>query len=115
VVAAEGGTEGAQGGALRLVLSALRGSPAHALLGAGGAPWDGEGDPLEAVDAVRVLPTGDEHALRHWRDAPLALAALLVQEDFILLRSATRARTCLLRAPRAFRSPRWACAASAAT
>jgi hypothetical protein len=90
VVAAEGGTEGAQGGALRLVLSALRGSPAHALLGAGGAPWDGEGDPLEAVDAVRVLPTGDEHALRHWRDAPLALAALLVQEDFILLRRAPR-------------------------
>ena len=86
VVAAEADTVGAQARVLGMVLRALRGSRAHALQGAGGAPGDGAGDPLARVEAVRVLPTGDLHALRDWADAPMALAALLVQEDFILLR-----------------------------
>jgi hypothetical protein len=88
VVAAEEGTVGAQGAVLRMVLEALRGSPAHALLAAGGGAWDGAGDALAGVAAVRVAPTGDTHALRDWAHAPLALACLLVQEDFILLRRA---------------------------
>jgi Haem-dependent oxidative N-demethylase, alpha subunit-like len=38
------------------------------------------------TDTVRVLPTGDSYRLSDWCEAPLKLAALLVQEDLVLMR-----------------------------
>lgn len=37
-------------------------------------------------ETVRVLPTGDCYRIEDWRHAPLRLAALLVQEDLVLMR-----------------------------